>query len=791
MYLLDNNINIPEQLLDDCEEGKIVFFCGAGVSQQIGFSNFKVLLEKVYQEIKVEPSNIEKNYIKSDKIEFAFDCLEKRVIDGSNTIRKAIKNIFDNTKIKDDDCSPHKSILEILYNSSNKVKIITTNYDNCFETVAKENNIKIQSYEIRHFPRELTNWNGIVHIHGKLDNESIPNIIFTAEDYGEAYFFPGFINSFLENVFRNYSVCFIGYSFNDAVFQYILKSIGKNTFKQNIYCFTQQEFENNIKSISSITQIIYKEHSDLWKTIDELSEMSKNYTDYKINTIKKFSDTKNNNLGEHYKRILWALKDTSGKPSEILSKEVKSLDYDSIKIIDDYIAKPLENDKETKNDNPILLNLYNWYSNQYNNPEFIKVITNRNSPITYLLGNTIKQKLRELDYNTNCSIIAFWNQYIDNNALKEDYKIIESSYFDYRLSNIAYGNAEFLKLKLIQILTPEIEAKILNNVIFYILKFHGLNDYHDLYEIIPIDNDEWFTKQSEMINIYEFLLDTSIKLSEELHINNEDSNLVIKGLQLLLCISYISLKKRNQEFANQIYNNWIKEEKDYFINSVYILSEDDWVSDFINLMFSNSYFDEYNTNDSLPSSIIDKLSITSVNEIDYDKQNKIILKLRSSESLKNINLTSYFKNISINELENFINSYSDIVFARKDKRMDLIELLLSSLPLDIKYKNIHITYSLTFVIVASQNYFGYAYNNLKPWLCKQIIPPESKSIGCLSRDNICMEYPEDSLDFLFYICKPIFRNSHNPYIDTCLNKIEKARPDLTSDFRFRQLSKFR
>jgi NAD-dependent SIR2 family protein deacetylase len=43
--------NIPERLLEDRDNGNVVFFCGAGVSQPAGLPGFARLAEEVVEEL--------------------------------------------------------------------------------------------------------------------------------------------------------------------------------------------------------------------------------------------------------------------------------------------------------------------------------------------------------------------------------------------------------------------------------------------------------------------------------------------------------------------------------------------------------------------------------------------------------------------------------------------------------------------------------------------------------------------------------------------------------------------
>ena len=49
MQFVTNGPDIPDALLQAHEEGRVVFFCGAGISYPAGLPGFKGLVEEIYQ----------------------------------------------------------------------------------------------------------------------------------------------------------------------------------------------------------------------------------------------------------------------------------------------------------------------------------------------------------------------------------------------------------------------------------------------------------------------------------------------------------------------------------------------------------------------------------------------------------------------------------------------------------------------------------------------------------------------------------------------------------------------
>jgi len=49
MQFIPNGPDIPETLLQAHEEGRVVFFCGAGISYKVGLKDFQWLVDEIYQ----------------------------------------------------------------------------------------------------------------------------------------------------------------------------------------------------------------------------------------------------------------------------------------------------------------------------------------------------------------------------------------------------------------------------------------------------------------------------------------------------------------------------------------------------------------------------------------------------------------------------------------------------------------------------------------------------------------------------------------------------------------------
>lgn len=116
----------------------------------------------------------------------------------------------------------HKDLLR-LFRTVDRVRLVTTNFDLHFESAA--------SYVFGASPDVFCapalprgyDFNGIVHIHGALPRNR--DLVLTDADFGRAYLTEGWARRFLVDLFRRYTVLFVGYSHDDVVMTYLARAL--------------------------------------------------------------------------------------------------------------------------------------------------------------------------------------------------------------------------------------------------------------------------------------------------------------------------------------------------------------------------------------------------------------------------------------------------------------------------------------------------------------------------------------------------------------------------------------
>ena len=206
-----SGIDFPKSLVDALRDHRLVVFAGAGVSipQPAGLPTFRQLAEAVAlgtgEQLEDEESE--------DRF---FGRLHHK---GQQVHLQAAQALRENTPKPS--CLHHD--LTALYRNLESLRIVTTNFDTLFEEAVKERfGEHPEVFQAPALPlgREF---NGIVHIHGTIDRPQ--DMILTDADFGRAYLTEGWASRFLVDLFRSFTVLFVGYGHSDTVMHYLARAL--------------------------------------------------------------------------------------------------------------------------------------------------------------------------------------------------------------------------------------------------------------------------------------------------------------------------------------------------------------------------------------------------------------------------------------------------------------------------------------------------------------------------------------------------------------------------------------
>ena len=121
----------------------------------------------------------------------------------------------------------HHNLLR-LFQTADRVRLVTTNFDLHFETAANALFGAVPDvYRAPALPLGY-DFSGIVHVHGALPRAR--DLVLTDADFGRAYLTEGWARQFLVDVFRRYTVLFVGYRHNDVVMNYLARALPVDSF---------------------------------------------------------------------------------------------------------------------------------------------------------------------------------------------------------------------------------------------------------------------------------------------------------------------------------------------------------------------------------------------------------------------------------------------------------------------------------------------------------------------------------------------------------------------------------
>ena len=280
MRFLADGPDIPIELLEDQRLGKVLFFCGAGISRKAELPDFAGLAEMLLRQLGSQDAKIA--FEAKESLDRVFGDLVREF--GRDEVEQ---EIFSALKIKRKPfVGHHETILKLSCNPSGDPQIVTTNFDLLFET-AKPSLKKI-------LPPALPDMgagqriDGVVYLHGRLrDKTSQPFAPFVVSnaDFGRAYLADGWATRFIKELRETYTIVLLGYSADDPPMRYLLEGLNAradDSKRQPIYAFTHADEvkADNIWRDRGVRPICYRvsdgQHSGLWDSLAAWAEAAGN-----------------------------------------------------------------------------------------------------------------------------------------------------------------------------------------------------------------------------------------------------------------------------------------------------------------------------------------------------------------------------------------------------------------------------------------------------------------------------------------------------------------------------------
>ena len=212
--MIFGKVDVPRELVRARESGNLAVFAGAGVSvgHPSNLPGFEELVSQVAEGTNEHRSGNED-----------FDRFLGRLhrkgegVDVHRIVRRKL------TEVNSAPTPLHYELLK-LFDRPSDVRIVTTNFDRHFEAAAGDMfDQNVSCFEAPALPQG-DDFAGVVHLHGSVMQKP-GRLVLTDEDFSRAYLTRGWARRFLQQVFAEYHVLFVGYSHGDTVVSYLARGI--------------------------------------------------------------------------------------------------------------------------------------------------------------------------------------------------------------------------------------------------------------------------------------------------------------------------------------------------------------------------------------------------------------------------------------------------------------------------------------------------------------------------------------------------------------------------------------
>ena len=334
MQFVRGGPDVPERLLQAHEEGRVVFFCGAGISYPARLPGFAGLVDELYSRLEIIPDPVQAAAIKANRYDTAVGLLETNFVGGRPAVRQMIAEILNPDTSAPNATGTHVALFTLAECRERRTRLITTNFDRLFEHVMENSRPSAERFEAPLLPVPKQRWDGLVYLHGLLPEnpagKSLDNLVVSSGDFGLAYLTERWAARFVSELLRNFVVCFVGYSIDDPVLRYMMDALAADSllgesppemFAFGSYSKREEDARANEWRAKNVTPILYREHwrhAYLHRTLRAWANTYRDGARGKERIVVEYAmarpDTATSQ-DDFVSRMLWALSDPKGLPA--------------------------------------------------------------------------------------------------------------------------------------------------------------------------------------------------------------------------------------------------------------------------------------------------------------------------------------------------------------------------------------------------------------------------------------------------------------------------------------------
>ena len=296
MRFFSSSPSIPDLLLDRRDAGRVVFFCGAGVSFNSGMPDFIGLTKHVVEQFDPPASSaimdgfspwLDGQSSSAVSLDQVFNLLQQEY--GRKEVNQLVAARLAEPTDTSEPSREHGIIRRISSDADGNPQIVTTNFDTLFEAGFVGT--------IKHVPPALPNLSlgmpiiGVSYLHGRLpDASTYPYpFVLSSADFGRAYLAEGWATKFVRELLSEYTVVLVGYQAEDPPIRYLLQGLNYDcqSDRTNLFAFDRgdpDEIEAKWRD-RGVTPIAYPEHEVLWDTLEAWAQRADDPRRWRDNVI--------------------------------------------------------------------------------------------------------------------------------------------------------------------------------------------------------------------------------------------------------------------------------------------------------------------------------------------------------------------------------------------------------------------------------------------------------------------------------------------------------------------------
>ena len=239
MRFLADGPSIPDELLVARDEGRVIFFCGAGVSRaRASLADFFGLAQRVVETLGVISDSPAKRLIEEareiDSItgmsglisaDRVFGLLERELL-----VRDIQAAVAESLKPRPGvDLSAHRIMLDFAKGPDGKVRLVTTNFDLFLKPAMAlcdlGNHLVCLTLSTMKISKVL--FTSMV-VSTKTIVALTARVRLSSSEFGRAYLSDGWATQFIRSVLDRYFVVFLGYTADDPPVLYLLEALNRS-----------------------------------------------------------------------------------------------------------------------------------------------------------------------------------------------------------------------------------------------------------------------------------------------------------------------------------------------------------------------------------------------------------------------------------------------------------------------------------------------------------------------------------------------------------------------------------